>query len=643
MIFIKNISIRNFRNYKSTDVDLNEETGVFFVYGDNGAGKSTLLNAVNWCLYGDIVFHGVEQTPEVKPNWANDDDVTKVRLIIRDNDKKYQFIRTASGFDNTGTLDAREIDNNGNAASSLPPYEAEGVIRRILPENTKNLFFLSENFSNEILGHKSTNSLKNNVYNVSELDTIVSAIRHLEATEDYYSKTIDKAIKDSDKIVELSNTIERARKMIAENEDAVEKAKNKIAEYEDSLSRLKKILENSKQASELIEQRDFYLDQIKETESDLANDEADITECMQRTYHKVLLVDDIEEYREALDAAREAGKIPAPINPKIIEQSKHDRLCACCGRPVTDEVIAFMDEQKAKYEEIDKLKFLADGIHEFSDIRSQINESWCILRDAMDSQGKNIKKKAGFIEQYELVSEKLDGIDEANLPNNPEERRREIEGKIEKWRERRREYARNIADWKAAEEKAYTERKRLMNSAGGDAQALEKEMSRIKHLRDLLITLREEAELYIRERIRDGVWKSFQKILPDTQFAEINIDDNYAFSFVDKNGYSSTMSKLSVGEAKTLALSLISTLSNDIGYSDAPLFVDNLFAGIASAHFSDITRCVESLSDKKQIFITYLYARDGSKVSSHFNPVVIKQNIHAIKGPDGICYVGEDK
>ena len=182
-----------------------------------------------------------------------------------------------------------------------------------------------------------------------------------------------------------------------------------------------------------------------------------------------------------------------------------------------------------------------------------------------------------------------------------------------------------------------------MTSAGGDAQSLEAELDKIKELRDLLVELRESTEKIIKERIKEGVWESFKKILPDTQFAEISLDDNYSFSFIDKGGFESKVGKLCVGEAKTLALALISTLSNDIGYSDTPLFVDNLFAGIETSHFEDITRCVESLSDKKQVFITYLYAKEGARVSRYFNPAVIRQEIKVVKGDDGICRAEETK
>ena len=46
MISIKNIILNNFRNYKNAEVNLSQDNGVFFIYGDNGAGKSTLMNAI---------------------------------------------------------------------------------------------------------------------------------------------------------------------------------------------------------------------------------------------------------------------------------------------------------------------------------------------------------------------------------------------------------------------------------------------------------------------------------------------------------------------------------------------------------------------------------------------------------------------
>lgn len=92
-----------------------------------------------------------------------------------------------------------------------------------------------------------------------------------------------------------------------------------------------------------------------------------------------------------------------------------------------------------------------------------------------------------------------------------------------------------------------------------------------------------------------------------------------------------------MGEAKTLALSLITTLSKDIGYSDSPLFIDNLFNGIDASHYDDVTKCIEALSEEKQIFITYLYKENGVsgvRASSYFKSDTIAQELKAIKNKD---------
>lgn len=646
MISIKSVSLKNFRNYKDAEVILKDNTGVFFIFGDNGGGKTTLLNAINWCLYGDIVFHGVNPTPIVKPSWASDDDVTEVSMIICDDDKRYSFRRTTSGFNNDGVLTAREI-NDSNNSTELPNFERDAIIKRLLPENIKNLFFLSENFSNEILGQKSTNSLKTNIYKVSELDTIENAIRHLNLTQDYYVKNISKATKDYDKIQKLNDDIVFARKGIAKNEEDIQHATDKITEHKASLSKLEEILNNSKQIRELVEQRDFLKGELSDIDDALEHDKGDIVDCLQFDYHKVLLLDGIEQYKEALNAAREEGRIPAPINPKIMQQSRDSGKCACCGKDIDEESERFMTEQQRKYEEIDKLKFLSDGINEFADIKDQIKESWYKLKDALSSQEKNNAKRDKIVSQLDNISEKIDESAIANLPNNPEQYHQELLYKIEKWEVRRREYAQNVKDFKDLITKSQGELARLMNSAGGDIQSLQAELDRLENLKDLLDILKKEAEIIIRERIRTGVWESFKKILSDTQFAEITLDENYIFGFIDKQGFQTNVGNLCVGEAKTLALSLVSTLSNDIGYSDTPLFIDNLFHGIEATHFSDVTKCVESLADKKQIFITYLHSSrndEGLRISKNFNPTIVKQEFGAIKDVEtGICNIKEKK
>ena len=637
--------MENFRNYPNAEIHLDENSGVLFIFGGNGSGKTTLLNAINWCLYGNIIFQGVDQTKVVRPNWAQEGDETTVSMIIQEDDRRYVLRRSTNGlFDDVGTLTAREISGSGNS-SDLSNYERDSIVTRLLPENIKNLFFLSENFSNEILGHKSTNSLKANIYRVSELDTIESAITHLGLARSDYLKNISKATKNYDKIQRLNDDIDYANRMIKENKVEIEKANEKIAEHKTAIQKLEKILKNSKETQELKKDEEFIKDQLKDVDEGIEKDEADIVDCLQKNYPRALLMDGIAEYRLALIKARDAGRIPAPINPKIIQQSKEDHVCACCGKPVDDEALKFMDEQQKRYEEIDKFKFLADGISQFATMQNEIEEARYILIDAIKSQNDKEHRREEIKKKLSEVRAKLDEISDPNLPDNPEKRLEELERKIEKWEIRRREYAQNITDFEQKLRTWNTDVKRLISSAGGNVDELQEDLATIERLEELLKTLQEKAENTIRERIREGVWQSFKQILDDTQFTKIKLDKDYIFSFCDKDNYRYDIANLCVGEAKTLALALVSTLSNDIGYSDTPLFIDNLFDGIEPAHFHEVTKCIESLSDKKQIFITYLYSEktdEGLRISNNFNPAIIKRQFGAYKDPEtGKCNLKE--
>ena len=43
-MILKNIEIRNFRNYEHLKIDLNNEINI--IYGDNGGGKTNILESI---------------------------------------------------------------------------------------------------------------------------------------------------------------------------------------------------------------------------------------------------------------------------------------------------------------------------------------------------------------------------------------------------------------------------------------------------------------------------------------------------------------------------------------------------------------------------------------------------------------------
>lgn len=649
MISIRSITMKNFRGHKDTSIEISDGEGVFFISGNNGGGKTTLINAINWCLFGDIAFNTIYDGTDtgIRTKGIDNSEPVEVRVVLEGLGHKYQLKRVATDYDERGKLSTLEIDS-GNSRE-LSDNEAEALIKKILPKNIRGLFFLNgDNFSTEIFNRNSTNGLKSNIYKVSELDTISNAIRHLGLAENLYLKSIDKTTRDYNKIQELTESKEFSTKKIEEIEDDIKHANDKIREHEQELEDFDKLLASVAEIQDIIKDRDRLQDDLKDAESRLANDEADITECIQKSYHKVLLLDEVEEYRKALNKAEDDGKIPSPVDPKVTNNILETGVCLC-GRCIGEEERVFIKKQHERYEAINKLKFLTDGILIFADIKDRIKDSYYVLADAINDKDKLDSKISGLKDRLDEVLAKLNGVNVAMIPNNPALKRQHIKEDIEKWKIRVRGYAQAKIEHENEITRCNKELQRLLGQSGDkDTQKLMKELEHIRELQQILKTLLDEAETTIRNRIQNGVWNIYSKILPDTQFSGISIDENYRFTIESKQGQQYDVGAMAVGELKTLALSLICTLSNDIGYSDTPLFIDNLFGGIEKSHFSEIARSVEQLSEKKQIFITYLYYKEKSdpseKIAKYFSPAFVKQEFSAVKNSEtGICNLIEEK
>jgi exonuclease SbcC len=92
---LRTISIRNYRRYKSAELELPD--GMISIVGPNGSGKSTLLEAFAWALFGnqaEIVRTGKES---IKRQGAAHTDPCSVRIEFDFEDTGYVVERTMKG------------------------------------------------------------------------------------------------------------------------------------------------------------------------------------------------------------------------------------------------------------------------------------------------------------------------------------------------------------------------------------------------------------------------------------------------------------------------------------------------------------------------------------------------------------------
>jgi len=100
---------------------------------------------------------------------------------------------------------------------------------------------------------------------------------------------------------------------------------------------------------------------------------------------------------------------------------------------------------------------------------------------------------------------------------------------------------------------------------------------------------------------------------------------------VANDGVEYSTNALSTGQTKALGLSLAYGLSKDLGYSDIPLLIDNLYGDLSDKQFEELTDVISSLAQHKQIIIMDL---NVDKTSKFFNPEIITQRF-LIDRPSG--------
>jgi uncharacterized protein YhaN len=135
----------------------------------------------------------------------------------------------------------------------------------------------------------------------------------------------------------------------------------------------------------------------------------------------------------------------------------------------------------------------------------------------------------------------------------------------------------------------------------------------------------------IRNKLQSSVWQTFSTILPNTNFTSIAIDEGYDISLIANDGMIYTTNMLSVGQTKALGLSLAYGLSKDLGYSEIPLMIDNLYGDLSDEHFADVTHMVSSLATDKQVIIMDL---NVDKTSGLFDGGIISQRFHIKRSAD---------
>ncbi len=629
MASISSVSIRNFRAYHDVEVDFSEPTGVYLLSGDNGAGKSTFLNAINWCLYGDTPFYSIEKYESIVTDTAPDDVMASVELYADINAQHYAFRRTTQKHQSAiGSLVVQRANSDGSW-EKLDRVATLDAVRRVLPQEIRHLFFFNgEQLRDIYTGGGKEHSLKKNVYKVSEIDVLDNTINHLRELEDKILRRIKKANKNQEKIETLRQNIISIEATIKSNQEGLEKYKMRSTEIKQKIQDLDAQIRDTKDARLLIERRNNLSSQIDNYKRQIDEQSLDKQDLIRENFHRAILHDKFYEYREALVKANEDSTIPPPIDPKITSEILRTGVCIC-GEPLSEEARKRIETQNSEYNRMKDLQYLTDGISQFVGIDLALPDKRYELADITNKLRELESKKQKCETELKSVQEQLEKFDTANLPENPEISRSQYMKELEISTTKALALSNTLSDNESDLKHLKSELSAIIRKDTA-TQKDETLRQRAGELREYITKIKMAMEQIIREKLRNQTWKTFSNILPESEFVDLNIDESYNISLVAADGLTRSVSLASTGEVKALGLSLVSALSADLGYSDAPLLIDNLYGDLSEAHFSELTQMVSALSATKQIIIMNL---DIQRVESEFNDSVVKGRFQIIKNP----------
>ncbi|MBR3115631.1 AAA family ATPase [Candidatus Saccharibacteria bacterium] len=624
MVHFDYVKISHFRSYIDTEIEFDSETGVYIINGDNGTGKSTFLNAINWCLYGDTPFYSVKRYIEVANIDDPDGTETSVELWATIDDYKYRFIRRVrKGQGTTGELSvqrAREIDANNY--ETLDRVESNDAVKQLVPKELRQLFFfngeqLKDIYSGTGDGH---NTLRSNVYQVSELDIIDNGINHLTELSKRYYKAITKNNKNKDKCDELKSDIEQLESAIKGSQELIDQYKDEVKDAKAKINTLDELIKNTADARSLIEQRDIYDKQIKELDTQIFNLKQDKNEILVENFHSAILFDKFADYAVVLNNAKSDGKIPAEVDPKVTRAILDSGICLC-GHHITDEERALIQQRHDDYEKRQELQFLTDGIYKFSEIANKLPIEGDKYEDRVDRISELKTQKDNIAKKLKKINEQLEQVDTANIPDHPENERARLLSKIE----RNGILAVNAAQNKVKKEEELSEKKtelKRLTSADTDTKDYQNKYEYVEKLIETMSEVKDKMEKIIREKLEDKMWRVFSDILPNTEYKGIEISDTYSIRLKYKGDQAYSVEMLATGPAKVLGLALIYALSMDLGYKSVPLLIDNLYGDIADTHHEAMSTMINSLAKNKQIIVMNLVGTNTSDIHIGGNNVM---------------------
>lgn len=418
-MLIKNIRIKNFRQYKNVFLEFSTDSrkNLTVILGENGYGKTTLIRAFIWCLYRDgklfknPILLNDDVATEMQPG-SEERVVVSIDLVHANINYRIttteKYRKDGSGTIVVSSKAATSIIKESNPISD---NQTDAEINKILKQDLKDYFFYDgENNKIEYMSKRQT--LKNAVSQMMGIKRLESLKSYFQETgtsgvfgalnEEYKGSLIDlQPIRD-----ELDSTKadrDSAQKQVKENEEQINSLIEKRKEKQAIIDANKDVEEDQK----TLKQLEYKVKKDQMNVDHLFDEMINKLNGKSNTFLNSLFAKCFEKYKlESLKSESSFGteKSLSNISEEAIDQLIRRGYCLC-GAEIKNENEAYkhLIEAKSHMEPHDFGKYLSD----FVDTESNNNI------DAMrrlDSTKSSVTDFLDFVDAIEIDQEKIDSI-----------------------------------------------------------------------------------------------------------------------------------------------------------------------------------------------------------------------------------------
>ena len=419
-MILKSIKLENFRQYYGYNeiVFAEGNQNVTILFGGNGEGKTGIFRALMFGMFGDENIEQDDKKTELhlvnrKAMNENPGELIESHVTVEfeHNLRKYVVTRSMTGVSINGKYQEQRgpthllyTDEYGNMLPN-PITDEEIVdyeISKVVHDQMKNFFFFDGEQIDTLTTTKTRvrNSVRDTIRTVTQIDDLTQAKSILSKMQ----RNLDAQIKEKSSSHHHKRAIDEKTKLLNQkdnNEQELEFLNLEEIELQKNID----FLDERIKASESGRHISLEIDLIKEKLNNTKNRYKDYTSnFLRQSINNVplALLKDHEEhvsYYLQGEYQKQQNIIPLPV----LEKSKLEKKCACCGLSLKEhlDAIEAIEEQINNYEHNLLTDFISKLSYHYG--KNFVSEIENELKEFLENEYSTRQEIEGFEKELELL------------------------------------------------------------------------------------------------------------------------------------------------------------------------------------------------------------------------------------------------